>query len=290
MKSWLWLGVAASAGLAMEGQAQPGAGVRWSAYGSDNDGEYYYDPQSVERSGGMIRYRMRALVRPGRSGATRFALLQVELNCSEQTTSVLAAETFDADGRLLDSFTRAEAIPRSERIFPDAPEVVLYRRLCPRALLRPIPAPPRLITVAPVAPPPVPARPVPPPPPLVRIAPSDRDVVRARWRTPPTALITADDYPAAALRAEMQGSVDVVLDISADGRAVGCTVTASSGSSLLDSTTCSLLVRRARFEPARDDRGNAIPDRVRTGVIWALPPEPEPAPPGEAVPAQPEQS
>jgi len=98
------------------------------------------------------------------------------------------------------------------------------------------------------------------------------------------------DYPAAALRTEQQGQVDVVLDVSREGRVTGCLVTSSSGSSSLDSTTCALFVRRARFEPARDQSGNAIPDRVRTGVIWSLPPEPEPVPPGGAVPAQPEQS
>jgi len=83
-------------------------------------------------------------------------------------------------------------------------------------------------------------------------------------------LISPDDYPAAALRNEEQGIVAVRLDIGADGLVKGCTVTASSGSAALDSTTCALLRQRARFAPARDRKGRAMPDTYAQKIAWMI--------------------
>lgn len=82
---------------------------------------------------------------------------------------------------------------------------------------------------------------------------------------------TADDYPAAALRNEEQGRTEFTLDVSAEGRVTACAITASSGSANLDSTTCRILRRRARYTPARDARGEAVADRDRGTVRWQLP-------------------
>jgi TonB family protein len=83
--------------------------------------------------------------------------------------------------------------------------------------------------------------------------------------------ITNDDYPAAAIRAEEEGSVSVRLQVSADGRVESCTVARSSGSAVLDSTTCQLLSARARFEPARDAGGRRVRGSVTRSVRWELP-------------------
>lgn len=98
-------------------------------------------------------------------------------------------------------------------------------------------------------------------------------------RTDPSAWVTAADYPAAALRADEQGIVSFRLDVSPEGRVTGCTITASSGSSVLDSTTCRLMVRRARFDPAKDESGRAVPSTFQSRLRWALPPKPPPGPP-----------
>lgn len=102
--------------------------------------------------------------------------------------------------------------------------------------------------------------------------------------TPPVAqvplprLFGNDDYPAAALRYDQEGTVAVMLNVGVDGRVTGCTVTSSSGSAALDSTTCRLLRNRARFEPARDARGRAIAGTSAATIRWALPaPAPSPA-------------
>lgn len=122
-----------------------------------------------------------------------------------------------------------------------------------------IPAPP----VTPPAPPNPPAPPQPPPKPAV-----------AKKLTPrgnPQSWVTDADYPPAALRAEDQGTVGFRLDVDASGKVTECTVTSSSGSSLLDNTACNLLKRRARFNPAEDASGNKIPATYPSRFRWQIP-------------------
>lgn len=83
-----------------------------------------------------------------------------------------------------------------------------------------------------------------------------------------------DDYPASAIRAGEQGTVRFTLDISADGRVTRCSIVESSGSPLLDATTCRTLRARARFTPARDAAGNAVPDTIASSIRWSLPDDP----------------
>jgi TonB family protein len=85
------------------------------------------------------------------------------------------------------------------------------------------------------------------------------------------ALFSSDDYPAEAIRNREEGIVDFRITVGVDGRVAGCTVVGSSGSALLDSTTCRILGERARFTPARNAAGKAVED-IHTGRInWQLP-------------------
>lgn len=84
------------------------------------------------------------------------------------------------------------------------------------------------------------------------------------------ALFTDEDYPAEAIRNREQGRVGFRLEVAADGRPSGCSVVGSSGSSALDSTTCRLLMERARFTPARDSRGGPTTDSFVGGIVWRL--------------------
>jgi TonB family protein len=87
----------------------------------------------------------------------------------------------------------------------------------------------------------------------------------------PGVWITDADYPFAALRAGESGIVRFRLDISVEGRVMGCTITASSGSALLDSTTCRLLRRRALFAPAVGEDGIRRPASYSGQYEWRLP-------------------
>jgi periplasmic protein TonB len=82
---------------------------------------------------------------------------------------------------------------------------------------------------------------------------------------------TTDDYPAAALRSGDHGRTGFRLDIGIDGKPTACTITASSGSDELDKATCRLLMRRARFHPAKGMDGDPIAASYSNGVTWAIP-------------------
>jgi protein TonB len=95
-------------------------------------------------------------------------------------------------------------------------------------------------------------------------------------------LISAEDYPAAALKADEEGRVGYRLEIDRDGRVSLCTIVSSSGSAALDAATCNLVKSRALFEPARDSKGRRVADSAVGRVVWALedpPPEATPPPP-----------
>lgn len=94
-------------------------------------------------------------------------------------------------------------------------------------------------------------------------------VTRARWAS---GSITNRDYPKAARKAGIGGAVTVHFDVGADGRVENCRVMVSSGSSLLDDTTCDLIEARFRYTPARDANGTAIPDIAGWKQDWWLNP------------------
>src|SRR6218665_3518596 len=99
------------------------------------------------------------------------------------------------------------------------------------------------------------------------------DALPADTRTPLSTYFSPDDYPAAALRANEQGVVGFVLDVSAEGRVSDCRLYRSSGSNALDNATCRVLRARARLLPARDAAGPAGASRVSGSLGWRLPDE-----------------
>lgn len=84
--------------------------------------------------------------------------------------------------------------------------------------------------------------------------------------------ISDADYPASAIRAEAQGTTRVNIQVGANGRVSGCSVTGSSGNSALDSTACSLIQRRFRFKPATRG-GQPVEATVSRSITWRLPDE-----------------
>lgn len=83
--------------------------------------------------------------------------------------------------------------------------------------------------------------------------------------------ITSDDYPIAAMSSGEEGTVAGVWRITAEGRVEQCRVIHNSGAEILARNVCRLIERRARYEPARDAAGNAVPTWDVTRVIWVLP-------------------
>lgn len=114
---------------------------------------------------------------------------------------------------------------------------------------------------------PNPAPPAPPPPP-----PPAGPTTRAAPKGNPGSWVTNDDYPTRAMREERQGTTGFRLSVGPDGRATGCEVTSSSGSPDLDSTACSLLMRRSKFTPAMEN-GKPVAGSYTGRMRWEIPKE-----------------
>lgn len=79
------------------------------------------------------------------------------------------------------------------------------------------------------------------------------------------------DYPLEALANGEQGTVVISFDINAEGKVENCRILQSVSPSL-DTESCTMWTRRARFEPARDARGNAVREVGRQqNIVWRLP-------------------
>jgi periplasmic protein TonB len=147
-----------------------------------------------------------------------------------------------------------------------SPPPIVRTKVPPPPVVRTVrEAPPPVVTpIAPPAPPAPVARPAPPPPPPVRTVPPRSAVGDLQG------LFRGDDYPVSAIERDEQGSVTARLTVGTDGRVSGCTVTSSSGSRILDNATCRILQSRARFTPARDNRGNLTTDTTSQRIRWVL--------------------
>ena len=124
--------------------------------------------------------------------------------------------------------------------------------------------------VVPVAPP--------APPPPITITPSADSKGVPRPLDNPGDWVGTDDYPTGALRANEQGTTSFSLIVDKTGRVKECRITKSSGSPLLDETTCQLLTLRARFIPAVDAHDKPIEGMFSNRVRWILPETPPPEP------------
>lgn len=83
--------------------------------------------------------------------------------------------------------------------------------------------------------------------------------------------VTPEDYPSEQLRKWKSGTVVFVLTVDDQGRATACSVTESSGVSELDQKACEVLLKRARFVPAKDQKGRPVQSLYRNRVRWQIP-------------------
>ena len=105
----------------------------------------------------------------------------------------------------------------------------------------------------------------PPPPPAASQARGARPKGQGSW-----AARIQDNYPSAALRKEIEGTVGVRVTVGPDGRVSSCSVSGSSGSGDLDSAACDGMTRYARFEPALDAGGSPTSGSFSTRIVYKI--------------------
>jgi TonB family protein len=283
----------AQSSLASQTAPAPAGGGEWTFWESEDRQDYFLDAGSGPDSSGTVRFRIREVLRPAPGESLRYYLViaAFQLDCRKQTIALESVTDYSAPGVVDRSHKTPDEQLHKEQIFAGSNNERLYLHYCPASMRKRVPALPTApvliqtmgppappIYVPPVYAPPAPPAPPPPPPPPPRAA--GWPIVRARPAVPLISLFTADDYPAAALRLEEEGTVRYRLAIDRRGMVTGCTVVASSGSAALDSTTCRLVSSRARFTPARNAKGKKIADSLVGSIRWRLPEEPaEPPPP-----------
>lgn len=82
---------------------------------------------------------------------------------------------------------------------------------------------------------------------------------------------TNDDYPAAALAAGAQGTAFFEILVGKDGLPKSCRITQSAGHSDLDTASCELVMRRARFHPQINETGDPIEFLYSNRIRWEIP-------------------
>lgn len=121
--------------------------------------------------------------------------------------------------------------------------------------------PPPPAPVVPRAAPPAP----PPPPPAPSKARGAQPENQRSWQQR-----IMDNYPARAIRDEIEGRVGVRVTVGPNGRVTGCSVSSPSGSGILDEAACADITRYGRFSPALDDAGNPTTGSWTTTIVYQL--------------------
>jgi TonB family protein len=98
-----------------------------------------------------------------------------------------------------------------------------------------------------------------------RIATPSKPINPAGW-------ITFADYPPAALRDGLEGTATALMRADVTGKVQECRVVASSGTRVLDETTCKLFLMRARYSPALDKDGRPVPSWMMLAFRWVARP------------------
>jgi hypothetical protein len=89
-------------------------------------------------------------------------------------------------------------------------------------------------------------------------------------KSEPTTWLRFADYPASMLFNGKQALVNFRLSVDAQGTPTACEVQRSYNDQTFDQVTCAILMRRARFSPALDVQGRAVPSYYLNTVHWIV--------------------
>jgi protein TonB len=107
---------------------------------------------------------------------------------------------------------------------------------------------------------------------LAQVTPNPSEAPPPPPRSGLVTLFSSDDYPKEAIRHRWEGTVQVEIAVSPEGRVSGCRIVRSSGYAVLDEKTCDIMRTRAKFTPAKDSNGRPVEDHVVSPpIMWRLP-------------------
>ena len=86
----------------------------------------------------------------------------------------------------------------------------------------------------------------------------------------PYEVFHSSDYPDSAIREEASGRIVLRYLVDEAGKPSDCLILKSSGNRALDSKSCTLLIRRARFDPAQDAGGTSMSSLGVMRIDWLL--------------------
>jgi TonB family protein len=78
------------------------------------------------------------------------------------------------------------------------------------------------------------------------------------------------DYPTVALGRGQSGTTKIMLLIDEEGMVKDCTLTEASGAAVLDSNTCGVILRRAKFQPAIGLDGKPAKSGFTQHITWRI--------------------
>jgi TonB family protein len=81
---------------------------------------------------------------------------------------------------------------------------------------------------------------------------------RLKPRSSPAYWLTGSDYPIAMRAGGKQALVNFRLTVDETGKPIACEIQRSYNEKAFDDLTCEALMRRGRFEPARDEHGQPV--------------------------------
>lgn len=97
------------------------------------------------------------------------------------------------------------------------------------------------------------------------------DPVAAKPSNAPGGWITQSDYKTSWINREYTGVAKFRLSVDSSGRASDCQILSSTGHAVLDTATCQLAQRRARFTAARNGNGDKVAGTYTASIRWELP-------------------
>jgi len=83
--------------------------------------------------------------------------------------------------------------------------------------------------------------------------------------------VNNDDYPAIAIANHQGGTVAFALLVDEAGKIADCTIIETSGAAALDTQSCGILEKRAKFTPAIGADGKPAKDAVFSRIRWVIP-------------------